>query len=104
MAVTSTIEYCSDRDLLDVYPQISTSDSKIRIYNWVQHSGSLYRADSSGVVTVLFVDGQDLGDPEANSGVVNVNDLLEVVNYWGESSFQHDINENGIVDQGHVRV
>ncbi len=40
-----------------------------------------------------------VGDVNA-SGIVDVNDLLEVVNYWGESSFQHDINENGIVDNG----
>ena len=97
MAVTSTIEYCSDRDLLDVYPQISTSDSKIRIYNWDQHSGSLYRADSSGVVTVLFVDGQDLGDPEANSGVVNVNGEwyydsdIDAVYYYNSTTGPNDL-------------
>jgi len=97
MAVTSTIEYCTDRDLLDVYPQISTSDSKIRIYNWVQHSGSLYRADSSGVVTVLFVDGQDLGDPEANSGVVDVNgewyydSALDAVYYYNSATSPNDL-------------
>ena len=97
MAVTSTIEYCTDRDLLDVYPQISTSDSKIRIYNWVQHSGSLYRADSSGVVTVLFVDGQDLGDPEANSGVVDVNgewfyeSTLDAVYYYNSATSPNDL-------------
>ena len=97
MAVTSTIEYCSDRDLLDVYPQISTSDSKIRIYNWVQHSGSLYRSDSSGVVTVLFVDGQDLGDPEANSGVVNVNGEwyydsdIDAVYYYNSTTGPNDL-------------
>jgi len=97
MAVTSTIEYCTDRDLLDVYPQISTSDSKIRIYNWVQHSGSLYRADSSGVATVLFVDGQDLGDPEANSGVVNVNGEwyydsdIDAVYYYNSTTGPNDL-------------
>jgi len=97
MAITSTIEYCTDRDLLDVYPQISTSDSKIRIYNWVQHSGSLYRADSTGVTTVLFVDGQDLGDPEANSGVVDVNgewfyeSTLDAVYYYNSATSPNDL-------------
>ena len=33
MAVTSTIEYCTDRDLQDVYPHISEFDLKRRIYN-----------------------------------------------------------------------
>ena len=97
MAVTSTIEYCSDRDLLDVYPGISTSDSKIRIYSWVVHSGSLYRADNCGVVTQLFVDGQDLGSAEANSGVVNVNgewyydDDINAVYYYNSASNPNDL-------------
>ena len=34
MAVTSTIEYCTDRDLQDIYPHIAEYDLKRRIYNW----------------------------------------------------------------------
>jgi len=33
-------------------------------------------------------------------GVVNVLDLLLIVEYWGQSSIQYDIDENGIVDNG----
>ena len=31
MAVTSTIEYCTDRDMADVYPAISEFDLKKRL-------------------------------------------------------------------------
>ena len=65
--------YCTHKELKRVYPQIDAFDTKTPIYGWVVHSGSLYRADDCGLVTQLFVDGQDLGDAEANSGVVNVN-------------------------------
>ena len=70
MAVTSTIEYCTDRDLQDVYPHIAEYDLKRRLYNWTidDNYGYVY---NSGLVTVLFKDGQDLGDAEASSGVVD---------------------------------
>ena len=47
MALTSTIEYCTDRDIFDVYPQVKSADSKTRIYGWVVHSSNLYRADNA---------------------------------------------------------
>ena len=74
MAISSTIEYCTDRDLQDVFPHLSEYDLKRRIYNW-QTTGTshLYLVRDSGLVTILFADGEDLGDPEANSGVLNVN-------------------------------
>lgn len=103
MAVTSTIEYCTDRDLLDVYPGISTSDSKIRIYSWVETGTSnLYLTRNTGLVTQLFVDGEDLGDAEANSGVVNVNgewyydSALDTVYYFNSASDPNDL----IVESG----
>ena len=73
MAVTSSIAYCSERDLFDVYPQIKTSDTKTRVFGWVVHSSNLYRADNTGLVTQLFADGQDLGSAQANSGAVSSN-------------------------------
>ncbi len=73
MAVTSTIEYCSDRSVNDVFPHLAEYNLKKRLYSFVVDSGSRYRVDACGLVTVLFADGQDLGDPEANSGAVDVN-------------------------------
>ena len=61
MAVTSTIEYCTDRDLQDVYPHIAEYDLKRRIYNWTGPSTNVYTAYNTGLVTVLMADGVDLG-------------------------------------------
>ena len=97
MATTSTIEYCNDRDIYDVYPNISQSDSKSRIFGWVVHSSNLYRADNSGLVTVLFANGQDLGSAQANSGVVNSNgewfyeSTLDAVYYYNDASSPNDL-------------
>lgn len=64
MAVTSSIAYCSERDLFDVYPQIKTADTKTRLYEWVSlfsHGGfSLYESFDTGLITVLFENGEDL--------------------------------------------
>ena len=61
MALTSTIEYCEDRDLQDVYPHLSEYDLKRRIYNWTGPSTNVYTANNTGLVTVLYADGVDLG-------------------------------------------
>lgn len=56
--------YCTHRQLKDVYPQIDSFDNKRPLYGWNElftHSGNeLYEADNTGLVTVLFKDGQDL--------------------------------------------
>ena len=97
MAATNTIEYCTDRDLLDVYPSISTSDSKFRIYNWSVDSGSRYKAPSSGYVSQLFADGTDLGAAQANSGAVNVNaewyfnDSDNILYYYNDATSPADM-------------
>ena len=70
MAVTSTIEYCTDRDLQDVYPHIAEYDLKRRIYNWVLKDTNEYISYNSGLVTVLFADGIDQGSAEANEAAV----------------------------------
>ena len=97
MAATSSIEYCTDRDLYDVYPQIKAADSKTRIYGWVTHSSNLYRADNCGLVTQLFANGEDLGAAEANSGVVNGNgewfyeSTLDAVYYYNSATSPSDM-------------
>jgi len=74
MAVTSTIEYCTDRDLQDIYPHIAEYDLKRRLYNFqTTGTSNLYLLRDSGLITQLYADGEDLGDAEANSGVVNAN-------------------------------
>ena len=88
--------YCTHKELKRVFPQLDGYDQKTPIYGWVTHATSLYRADNCGLVTQLFVDGQDLGDPEANSGVLNVNDEwyydanLDSVYYYHTSNKPQD--------------
>ena len=58
MAVTSTIEYCTDRDLQDVYPHIAEYDLKRRIYNWKStDTTNQYQAFNTGLITMLYFDG-----------------------------------------------
>jgi len=96
--------YCTERDLKDVFPHIDEFDSKTPIYGWVVHSGSLYRADNCGLITLLFADGQDLGDAEANSGVVDVNgewyydSALDAVYYYNDATNPIDLLMEAGVD------
>ena len=89
--------YCTNRDLKDVFPSIDEFDTKTALYGWVVHSGDLYRADNRGLVTQLFANGQDLGDAEANSGVVNANgewfyeSTLDAVYYYNSTTNPNDM-------------
>ena len=66
--------YCTHKELKRVFPQISEFDAKIQLVGWEETgTPNLYLARDAGLVSILFADGEDLGDPEANSGVVNVN-------------------------------
>ena len=90
--------YISESDLRDVYPNIDKYDTKTPIYGWVTTGTSnLYLARNSGLVNQLFADGEDLGDAEANSGVVNVNgewyydSALDTVYYFNSASSPADM-------------
>ena len=97
MAVTSTIEYCTDRDLLDVYPHLASTDLKVRLYNF-QTTGTsdLYLCRNTGLCSQLYADGEDLGDAEANSGVVDANgewyydSNLDTVYYFDSATAPND--------------
>jgi len=98
----ATVYYCTHRDLKDVYPHIDEFDTKTAIYGWVTTgTTSLYLARDSGLVTVLFANGEDLGDPEANSGVVNANgewyydSNLDTVYYFNSASEPIDMLMEG---------
>ena len=71
--MATDFRYANTTDLEMYYPSYSQFDTKHQVFGWVVHSGNLYRADNTGLITLLFVDGQDLGDAEAYSGVVNEN-------------------------------
>ena len=71
MALTSNIEYCTDRQVQDVYPNLSQHDMKRRLYNWVLEDVNEYISYNSGVVTVLFANGIDYGSAEASEAAVS---------------------------------
>ena len=58
MAVTSTISYCTDRDLQDIFPHIAEFDLKRRIYNFKStDTTNQYQAFNTGLITQLYFDG-----------------------------------------------
>jgi hypothetical protein len=64
MAISSTIEYCTDSDVYQVYPGINAVDGKTRLYGgWVAHASTdnLYEMHNAGYSAVLYKDGEDLG-------------------------------------------
>tara|TARA_Y100001938_G_scaffold21572_1_gene27754 strand:+ start:11617 stop:12906 length:1290 start_codon:yes stop_codon:yes gene_type:complete len=69
MAVTSTIEYCTDREVKDVFPNISGFDLKQRLYNFTSLGNNVYVAYNTGLVTQLYKDGQEM-NAVASTGAV----------------------------------
>ena len=65
--------YCTERDLLDIYPAVVEFDTKQAVLGWVVDSGSLYVSKNCGLVTQLFADGRDLGAAQASSGACGTN-------------------------------
>jgi len=95
---TNKPTYATVSDLRDVYPNIDKYDAKKSVYGWeTTGTTNLYLARNSGLVNQLFADGEDLGDAEANSGVVNANgewyyeSTLDTVYYFNSASSPADM-------------
>ena len=55
---TSQISYCTERELMDVYPAITEFDDKTKISGWTATgTTNLYKAYNTGLISVLFFDG-----------------------------------------------
>ena len=55
---TSQISYCTERELMDVYPAITEFDNKTKISGWTATgTTNLYKAYNTGLISVLFFDG-----------------------------------------------
>ena len=55
---TSQISYCTERELMDVYPAITEFDNKTKISGWTTTgTTNLYKAYNTGLISVLFFDG-----------------------------------------------
>ena len=100
--MASDFRYASQSDLEMYFSDYSNFDSKRQIFGWTTTGTSnLYLARNSGLVTVLFASGEDLGDPEANSGVVNVNgewyydSNLDTVYYFNDAANPADMVMEG---------
>ena len=60
--------YCTHRQLKDVFPQVDSFDSKRPIYGWTSLGNNVYVAYNTGLVTQLFVDGQETNVAQASTG------------------------------------
>lgn len=66
------MSYCTSADITKIYPNVAAFDLKRTLdeYQFVQHSGAVYKLYDSGAVGRLFRDGEDLG--AAQSALVDV--------------------------------
>ena len=100
--MATDFRYASTTDLEMYYPSYSQFDAKRQVFGWATTGTSnLYIARNSGLVSLLFADGEDLGDPEANSGVVDVNgewyydSALDTVYYFNDATSPADMVMEG---------
>ena len=93
---TSSV-YCTNRDLKDVYPNIDEFDSKTPIYGWNVASGSQYVAYNVGLVTALFVAGNNQGTARTSVNDVNNNgewyydSTDDAVYYYNDTTSPNDL-------------
>ena len=99
MAISST--YCTHRDLKDIYPNLDEFDAKTPIYGWATVSTNKYAAHNSGLVTQLFVDGEDLGPAQSAHTDLNVegewfyNSAEDICYYYSASTPADKLMEAG---------
>ena len=58
-------------DLIAIVPGLNQYDQKNLVTDWETYSGSVYRANSSGYISMLYQNGRELG--AAQSALVDVN-------------------------------
>ena len=59
--MATDFKYASQSDLEMYYPNFSSFDTKRQIFGWTTAT-NLHTAHNSGLVTQLFINGEDLGD------------------------------------------
>jgi len=96
--MATDFRYASTTDLEMYFSEYHNFDSKHQVFGWTTTGTSnLYLARNSGLVNLLFASGEDLGDPEANSGVVNANgewyydSALDTVYYFNDATSPADM-------------
>ena len=68
--------YCTHRQLKDVFPQVDSFDSKRPVYGWTSLGNNVYVAYNTGLVTQLFVDGQETNAAQITSGSASWRGIL----------------------------
>ena len=64
--------YCTHKELKRVYPNIDAFDTKTPLYGWVEVTTNKYASHNCGLVSQLFVDGEDLGAAQSAHTDLNV--------------------------------
>ena len=78
MALTSTITYCTNAEVFDVFPDINKYHNKSRVIGWklgrsnfasdssdaAQDTFDIYYADSTGIIQDLYWDGSEISEIE----------------------------------------
>tara|TARA_R100000388_G_scaffold79021_1_gene57663 strand:+ start:1949 stop:2929 length:981 start_codon:yes stop_codon:yes gene_type:complete len=89
--------YITSRDLKDVFPNLDEYDTKKPVYGWILESSNRYIAHDSGLVTVLFADGKDLGAAQSSLSDVDANgewfydSSIDACYYYDSSSNPEDL-------------
>ena len=107
MASSSSIVYCTDQDIFDIYPRISQYDYKTKLLSRWSKAGSLYELndfkfpdDEAGLVggnriIQLYVNGKDLGNPEEDVGQLNhTGEWFMQLNLTPPELFYYDSSNN----------
>ena len=69
--MATDFKYAAQTDLEMYYPNFSSYDAKRQILGWVTDSGDRYVSKNCGLVTQLFIDGEELGDKQTSISDVN---------------------------------
>lgn len=64
----------TNTDLIAIVPDLGAYDQKNLITDWETHSGNVYRANSSGFISMLYKNGRELGAAQASLGDVDATD------------------------------
>ncbi len=95
------VTYCNTTtDLQSIEPNIDSFDRKRVLSGWVSVEGDLYILYNSGMVSVLFRDGQNLGSTEEYGGIGG--DYEWYYNSEGDYVIVHDSSgaSNAVYDAG----
>ena len=89
------------KELKRVYPNIDAYDTKTPLYGWTTVSSNKYASHNSGLVTQLFVDGEDLGPAQSAHTDLNVegewfyNSAEDICYYFSASTPADKLMEAG---------